>query len=227
MHTCPNEVIDTTSIIYVSFPYFKETDVELHTRPSYLRSPIADRRLFKWFAENQKEQMSHQTQIDENVMITAPTKGFNIVYLLLHAYRHVTGEGVGLRQLMDYYFVLCDKNDDDTLCRHNEELMRLIEHFGMKRFARAVMWIMKAVFGMDETYMICKPSKTDGEFLLNEILLGGNFGHYDIRLAGDTRLKRSWLQTKRNLLQLRYYPSEVLWSVPWRLKVKIINLLGK
>lgn len=38
--------------------------------------------------------------------ITVPTLSFNVIYILSHLYRHVFTEGIGLRQLLDYYFVI-------------------------------------------------------------------------------------------------------------------------
>ena len=37
-----------------------------------------------------------------------PTVEFNIIFQLTHIYSHLMNEGIGLRQLLDYYYVLCD-----------------------------------------------------------------------------------------------------------------------
>ena len=37
-----------------------------------------------------------------------PTVEFNIIFQLTHIYSHQMNEGIGLRQLLDYYYVLCD-----------------------------------------------------------------------------------------------------------------------
>ena len=37
-----------------------------------------------------------------------PTVEFNIIFQLTHIYSHLMNEGIGLRQLVDYYYVLCD-----------------------------------------------------------------------------------------------------------------------
>lgn len=72
------------------------------------------------------------------------------------------------------------------------------------------MWILVSVFGMDERKAICKPDARRGSFVLNEILQGGNFGHFDKRvmsglyasplMANIQRLHRDWRL-------LRYFPS--------------------
>lgn len=47
--------------------------------------------------------------------ITVPTINFNIIYILSHLYRHVFTEGIGLRQLIDYYFVLVKSEESDGI----------------------------------------------------------------------------------------------------------------
>ena len=37
-----------------------------------------------------------------------PIVEFNIIFQLTHIYSHLMNEGIGLRQLVDYYYVLCD-----------------------------------------------------------------------------------------------------------------------
>lgn len=42
-----------------------------------------------------------------------PMTSFNVIYILSHLYRHVFTEGIGLRQLIDYYFVLVKSEESD------------------------------------------------------------------------------------------------------------------
>lgn len=86
----------------------------------------------------------------------------------------------------------------------------LLRNLGLKNIGGAVMWILVSVFGMDERKAICKPDARRGSFVLNEILQGGNFGHFDKRvmsglyasplMANIQRLHRDWRL-------LRYFPS--------------------
>jgi hypothetical protein len=59
----------------------------------------------------------------------------------------------------------------------------------------------------------------DGQFLLREIMLAGNFGQSDPRMETvDTsslmkrRLSQAWRRFKRNLRFLTSYPREVIWE---------------
>ena len=150
---------------------------------------------------------------------------------MTHIYRHLFDEGVGLRQLLDYYFVLralhieqgslADRTQSMTQwaegmgmsVRSNAEILHTLSCFGMKRFASAVMYVLQTVFAMPNEYFISQPNEKEGKFLLNEIMQAGNFGKYDDRIKhGGTKSQHAWEKTKHNLRLLTHYPEEVLWE---------------
>ena len=55
-----------------------------------------------------EEQFSHRVMLGEQGEIAIPTVEFNLIFQLTHIYAHLMNEGIGLRQLLDYYYVLCD-----------------------------------------------------------------------------------------------------------------------
>ena len=71
--------------------------------------------------------------------------------------------------------------------KNNAEIMRTLGRFGMKKFAGAVMYVLKTVFAMPSAYMICEPDEKRGRFLLNEIIQTGNFGQFDERIKRPRR----------------------------------------
>lgn len=77
--------------------------------------------------------------------------------------------------LMDYYFVLREYSK----IPQTGSITKVFEQFGLERFASAVMWIMKYVFGMEDKYLFCEPNEEEGRFILNEVMQNGNFGHHD------------------------------------------------
>lgn len=199
---------------HVELPLFKDTDVEAHFTPSYMRCPWHNRMLQRW--------MIFENCVSKEVNgpgMTVPTTEFNLIFLMLHAYRHMTSEGVGLRQVMDYYFVL--KNASNTQKR--QALMKLRE-FGVGRFCGAMMYVLQKVFGMEQEYLLCEPNMKEGGYLLNEIMMGGNFGHYDKRIkksVNESKMARFLRQTQRNLHQFTHYPTESFFSPWWRAKIWI------
>ena len=210
---------------------FKETEVEVHYRVEVLLNLWKNRKLQKWLKDHEDMLFS------QNGDLVTPTVEFNRYYILLHIYRHFLYEGVGLRQLMDYYFVLKTACGRPSSSISNEKLKqnqsRIIEfenssmdyaeltdwlkQFGMWKFARGVMWVLQEAFGLEKEYMLGDPLESEGRFILSEVMAGGNFGHHDKRLSSD---KRGKLQTvkkvvKHNAHLMRHYPAEIIWPPLW------------
>ena len=308
---CPNQVM---RYHHVDFPVMK-TPIEVHFTPSYMFCPWHNRRMQKWFGKVMDLQCGNVVTLPDGYgEIAVPTTSFNVVYVLSHLYRHVFTEGIGLRQLLDYYFViekfwisnqsfendnfpttpsllhkegstshpsplsseerdvagdaialpeflyrqrsLCPQGvadecftqqsyqDDfrlhsaiikqaydcsrlhencDCLCGVNRlaeraadtlaALQRDLKWLGLWKFAGAVMYVLHEVFGLEEEKMIAPMNEKEGAFLLDEIMLGGNFGQYDDRLGdktGEGKVHRYFRMSLRNMRFVKHYPSEAI-----------------
>ncbi|RGS14811.1 nucleotidyltransferase family protein [Segatella copri] len=93
---------------HIEFPSYKGVEVEVHYRPSFLLCFRHNRKLQKYYERVKEEQFSHRVMLGEQGEIAIPTVEFNIIFQLTHIYSHLMNEGIGLRQLLDYYYVLCD-----------------------------------------------------------------------------------------------------------------------
>ena len=93
---------------HIEFPSYKGVEVEVHYRPSFLLGFWHDRKLQKYYERVKEEQFSHRVMLGEQGEIAIPTAEFNLIFQLTHIYAHLMNEGIGLRQLLDYYYVLCD-----------------------------------------------------------------------------------------------------------------------
>ena len=83
--------------------------VELHFFPCSMNNPIYHARLQKWFRRNADLQCSYIVGLPDGAGdIAIPTTAFNVVYQLTHLYHHFFDEGIGMRQIIDYYYVVCD-----------------------------------------------------------------------------------------------------------------------
>ena len=345
--------------------------VELHSTPALLNSPLHNSRLQKWLKRNADLQCSNRIALPNNAgEVAIPTLSFNIIYQLCHLFHHCFYEGVGLRQIVDYYFVLkntdfsgdtdrvgvlsntdytdftdrfsgntdegcfllntdctdctdsssgdfegdgcflntdftdntdriggnaesdgsllntdctdftdsssgdfevdgCFLNTDytdftdrfsgntdgggfllNTNCTDSTDsssgdfegdgcllnmdcadfldsssgglgkvdsggafvaLQEELKWLGLWEFAGAVMYVLREVMGLDEKRMICAPDERRGRLLLEEIMAGGNFGHYDERNHfGQGALWHNIQRFRRDWRMLRFYPSEAL-----------------
>ena len=93
---------------HIEFPSYKGVEVEVHYRPSFLLCFRHNRKLQKYYDRVKEEQFSHRVMLGEQGEIAIPTMEFNLIFQLTHIYAHLMNEGIGLRQLVDYYYVLCD-----------------------------------------------------------------------------------------------------------------------
>ena len=93
---------------HIEFPSYKGVEVEVHYRPSFLLCFWHNRKLQKYYERVKEEQFSHRVMLGEQGEIAIPTAEFNLIFQLTHIYAHLMNEGIGLRQLVDYYYVLCD-----------------------------------------------------------------------------------------------------------------------
>ena len=322
---CPNQVM---RYHHVDFPVMK-TAIEVHFTPSYMFCPIHNRRMQKWFEEVMGEQCNHRVSLPDGYgEIHVPLVSFNVIYILSHLYRHIFTEEIGLRQLLDYYYVVCDfckvyqissnhlsnfsnhpvplskegstfspspssmvftppsvppfpgdrnlRSGDVTALRCSEPLrykvggpskvspdcagwdrqdgsgdttsacsldagssffsacssvaldvvQRELKHLGLWKFAQAVMFVMKVVFGLSENRMIAPMDEKEGRFLLDEIMRGGNFGQYDDRMGskvGESKIHRYFRMNLRNLRFVKHYPTEAVcepvfrtWFAGWK-----------
>lgn len=182
-------------------------ETEVHFRASWMNNPVHNRRLQKWCEENaQWDKVMHKG-------FCIPSVEYNVVYQLVHVYRHLFNEGIGLRQLLDYYMVLRVFHIKSKMSK--EEVMKVLDSFDMRTFAGAVMWLLSEVFAMPKEWLICEPKEKEGRFLLDEVMLSGNFGKHDARNvinSNESYLHRFVRRQKRFLRFFTQYPSEVFWG---------------
>lgn len=204
---------------HIEFPSYKGVEVEVHYRPSFLQCFWHNRRLQKYYGMVKEEQFSQRVMLGEQGEIAIPTVEFNLIFQLTHIYAHLMNEGIGLRQLLDYYFVLLHADMKDVA-----ELQRNLKHIGIWKFAGAIMYIMQEVFGMPVSLLIVPPNEKYGKFVLNEVLEAGNFGKYDERNRfGRSKLGHNLQRVYRDIRLVRYFPAEALsepifrvWHFLWR-----------
>ena len=182
--------------------------VELHFFPCVMNNPIYNRRLQKWFKRNGDLQCSNVVSLPDGAgEIAVPAASFNVIYQLCHLYHHFFDEGIGMRQIIDYYYVLKNypqkvQNQRSTAegevnfkantNRTNNNvgvstsvslvrdysLQRELKHLGLWKFAGAVMWVLHEMLGLPESLMIAPMDERLGKSLLSEIMDGGNFGKH-------------------------------------------------
>ena len=83
--------------------------VELHFFPCSMNNLLYHARLQKWFKRNADLQCSNVVSLPDGIgEIAIPTTAFNVIYQLTHLYHHFFDEGIGMRQIIDYFLVVND-----------------------------------------------------------------------------------------------------------------------
>ena len=199
--------------------------VELHFVPCMMNNVVYNARLQRWFRRNADLQCSNVVSLPDGIgEIAIPTTAFNVVYQLTHLYHHFFDEGIGMRQIIDYYFVLV--KSEERRVKNLTALQRELKYLGLWKFAGAVMYVLHEALGLPEAKMIAPIDVNEGRFLLAEIMQGGNFGQYDTRLGSkenEGKLHRYLRMSLRNLRFVKHYPTEALseplfrtWFALWK-----------
>ena len=196
---------------HIGFPEYNGVEVEVHFRPSFLFCFRHNRRLQGYYERVMDGQFAHRVKLGEQGDVAVPKAEFNLIFQLTHIFTHLMNEGIGLRQLLDYFFLLkntdfggntdgvsgntnggasfvnTDFTDNTDRIGGNADgvdrrlLQDELRRLGLWEFAGAVMYIMKEIFGLEDNRLIVPPDVKRGRLVLKEALEAGNFGQYDKR----------------------------------------------
>lgn len=217
---------------HIEFNCLFDTEIEVHYRPWIIRNPFKNR-IAKRFAKEEAEAcFSNGVSLPHTKGKTCcSTLQFNLVHQLVHIHHHMMTEGVGLRQLIDYYMLLkavpqflfyshSSNNKDRAV--DIVKVRKVIKDLGLNRFASAMMWVMNSILGLEQKYLLWEPAEKDGRFFIEEVMRIGNFGHEDperqkIRKNNNTLLWGGYNLIYRNIRYWRFDYSEWFWGPLWRL----------
>lgn len=189
---------------HIDFSVSSKCPIEVHFTPGYVSNYFANLRLQRWYGRQMVEMKSGGA-------FPVPTDAFNRIFLMCHIQHHFFDEGIGLRQLIDYYYLL-RRGCTETERKETEKLFR---SFGMMQTATAVMWVMKEVLGLDERYLLVTPHEPRGRMLLKEMMEGGNFGKKN-GFRRYNMAEKYWVKTWRNLRKIWLFPNEAIWEPIFR-----------
>lgn len=211
---------------HVDLPPLKDVSIEVHFIPSFFSNPLQNKRMQTFFREQADAQFSHLVQLPGcEGHVAVPTDEFNLVYQMTHIMRHVFDEGIGIRQLMDYYFLLKKDIAEEVRRQAAGTLRRL----GMERFASAVMYVLQHLFGMEDSLLLVEPNKRLGKVMLEEVSHTGNFGQHEDRFSSHPETGLGFATTVMHRLPrlIRYFPVETLsrplflaWYPFWKMRYR-------
>lgn len=204
----------TADCHHVEFRKMGGVEVEVHFSPAFVNNMVGNRRMQRWYGQMAEAQYAHEVELPDGVgRVSVPTAEFNRIFQMAHISHHFFYEGIGLRQLVDYYYVLKQGFTDEE--RRRDEV--LLRRMGLHAVAGGVMYVLREVLHLSEAELIVPADERRGRFLLHEILMSGNFGKYDGRTSQSRSwLARNWRRLMRDARMVCYFPSECLWEPPFR-----------
>ena len=163
--------------------------VEIHHKTSSgIFNLFAKKRLLRYL----EREILNLEHVPEGFFV--PSMKFALMMQLSHIQKHFFDEGVGLKQLTDYYILLRNSSPEDR-----REVSSKLKSFGLYKGCGAVMWIMEHVFGLSPEMMLVKPDKRRGMTMLAEINEGGNFG---LNPRKQTSFFVNWLKRRYRTIRL-------------------------
>ncbi len=191
---------------HIEAKIFDDVEVEVHVHPSWLYNPIGNRKLQRFFHQEILARREPSNGWHESCLgFSVPSVEFEAVFSLAHSFHHLIEEGIGLRHIIDYFYIL-----QALPAEKREMTLNVLKCIGLGKFAAAMMWVMREVCGMPTSDLLCEPNEKEGMFLLSEMMAGGNFGQE----RNDGKFRNSF---SRWMMMVKHYPSEVLWMIPWKI----------
>lgn len=155
--------------------------IELHRIVEEHPNPFRNKR-FQYWIEYYLQKDKLKTWNLHNTAVLLPPVNFNALYVFNHAFLHFISEGIGFRQLCDWvmYLHLYHEQIDRS------ELMKDLRVFGLLRAWQIFGCIAVHDLGLAKEkfpFYTDKFRKKSQNKILEDILLVGNFGHYDPKWA--------------------------------------------
>lgn len=187
------------------------TPVELHYVPSFMGNLFYEWRLRQYFKKEKPKQFGNKAVLPDGLgEIGVLCHDFDCIFQLSHMMHHFFFEGIGFRQVIDFYYLLRSMPTID------KGIMVNVKRLSMRKFTGAVMFIMHDILGLEREKLLCEPDPKTGTMLLEEMLKAGNFGFHDDRydFSNLTTWRHYLLETYRNLHFAMTFPSETVFGRP-------------
>lgn len=211
---------------HIEFPVFKDTLVEVHYIPNTLANSFAYNYIKKLFKEAQERQMNNYAILPNGQKITVPTPDFNITYQLIHIMEHYLYEGITLKQMVDYFYVmkefhLWQKEQSDETCINNISI--ILKKTGLSKFAKVIMYIMHEGLGLNAEYLYTDEDIKGGKLIFDSIVDEKDIHSYTLHNMHNisqykNNTERQSIKIYRALKLFPYFPQETLWGLWGRFK---------
>ena len=142
-------------------------DINVHILPELRvgKSRQRNNRLDKWVLQNDDLMFRKAGEL------VVPSHSATILIQLTNLYNLFLNKRLLMRNLMDLFFVIRFAQGDSRLFQYPQNTLEgVIKDFGLTRFTRGIMWLLKEVFALDPKFMPLEPLEEEGLYLLGQIM---------------------------------------------------------
>ncbi len=200
--------------------------VEVHfTACSGNRGPISNKRLQNYL-NRELNRPFEKVPVPSKGCFCIPSTCFSLIMQLAHIQRHFLTLGIGVRQFIDYFYLLKSSSKEER-----EDVAKRLKYLNLEQIAAALMWVLKEIFLIEDSYLLCKPDAKYGKVLWSDALEGGDFARYSKRTRGLVLVW--WLRNKIRLIgllrfnfrevfwQFMHYGSDLLFKLPSQIRLMV------
>ena len=142
---------------------------EMHFQPSGIPQGKAGVKVRKYLSDLLPRSETKQTELGE---ITVPSTFHHGLIILLHMCHHLTGDGLGLRHLCDWAVFINSIGEEKFI----ELFEKVLKDIGLWEFAKVMTFISCEYLGCPGMTWASDADKKLADYILIDIIIGGNFG---------------------------------------------------
>ena len=191
-------------------------EVEIHRQASFIEGRRLDMNFQKWTQESLDDIWGSgglKMWNNNGTFVGLPPATYDAFFILHHAMRHMTTEGVGFRQICDWTMLLNRCHEEVDM----EGLDKKLEEFHMREIWQEFGRMAVNFLGLPQAKLPLAPKDIEPTRktyrLLRNIFISGNFGHFDANGRNNSTapyLIKKWrcfvYQTKRLAKLFRLFP---------------------
>lgn len=194
---------------------------EMHFQPSGIPEGKMGVKVRKYLSDLLEKSQKVQTELGE---IIVPSTFHHGLIILLHMCHHLTGDGLGLRHLCDWAVYL-DKIGEKAFLETFEKAFRDI---GLWDFAKIMTFISCEYLGLSGMEWAKDADKKLADYILIDIIIGGNFGQKKADRSHEHLLISSKNEKKKSMLGQFFISANSIVYHNWKAarKFKILLPVG-
>ena len=191
---------------------------EMHFQPSGIPKGKAGVKVRKYLSAILEDSEIRKTELGD---ITVPSDYHHGLVILLHMCHHLTGDGLGLRHLCDWA-VFLNKIGEEKFLEMFEKTFRSI---GLWEFAKIMTFISCKYLGLPGMEWAKDADKRLADYILIDIIIGGNFGQKHADRSHESLLISSKNEKETSMLRQFIISANSIVYNNWKISRKLKFLL--